>query len=148
MTLREVAEKFVELSTWIRELSSPQIANSEDAASYREELLTNFRRIGDIAQIKTGLLNDYLMPALDSNRLLTEEEVVVLRDLRENLMDAYVMDNMDAPTIYRVARRKSRDRKVALRRFPRLQGYSTAWRSRRRTAASVRSRLARALSQG
>ena len=109
VTLREVAEKFVELSTWIRELSSPQIANSEDAASYREELLTNFRRIGDIAQIKTGLLNDYLMPVLDSDRLLTEEEVVVLRDLRENLMDAYVMDNMDAPTIYRVARRLCED---------------------------------------
>ena len=109
MTLEEAAEKYVELSTWIRELSSPQIANVEDAESYREEVLTNFRRIGDIAQVKTGLLEDYLNPVLESDHLLTEEEVSALRSLRENLLDAYAMDNMDTPFIYQVALRLCED---------------------------------------
>ena len=109
LTLAEAAEKYVELSTWIRELSAPRIANVEDAAAYREEILTNYRRIGDIAQIKTGLLDDYLKPVLDSDRLLTEDEVEVLRGLREELLDAYSMDNLDIPFIYQVARRLCED---------------------------------------
>ncbi len=109
MTLREAAEQYVELSTLIRELSSPQIVNVDDAASYREETLANFRRIGDIAQIKTRLLEDHLKPVLDSDRLLTDEELSVLRGLRENLLDAYAMDNMDTPFVYQVARRLCED---------------------------------------
>ena len=109
VTFREAAEKYVELSTWIRELSSPQVANVDDAEAYREEVLTNFSRIGDVAQIKTRLLEEHLKPVLDSDRLLTEDEVTVLRDLRENLLDAYAMDNMDTPFVYRVARRLCED---------------------------------------
>lgn len=109
MTLREVAEKIIELSTWIRELSSPEVTNIEDAATYREKLLTNYRRIGDIAQIKTGLLDEYLVPLLESDHLLNEEELSALHYLRANLLDAYVMDNIDTPFIYKVAHRLCED---------------------------------------
>ena len=81
MTLREAANKFVELTTWIRELSTPRITEIDDAEAYRENLLVNFRRIGDIAQINVGLMNDYLKPVLDSDRLLTDEELSVLQEL-------------------------------------------------------------------
>ena len=109
MTLREVAEKLVELSTWIRELSSPRITDIDDAATYREVLLTNYRRIGDIAQIKTHLLDEYLVPLLESDHLLNEEELSALQYLRANLLDAYVMDNIDTPFVYKVAQRLCED---------------------------------------
>lgn len=121
MLLREAAEKYVDLSTWIRQLSSPQIANVDNAASYREEFLTHFRMIRDIAQVKTDLLEVYLRPVLDSDRFLTDEELSVLRYLRGSLLDAYVMDNMDTPFIYRVTRRlledaeRKHDKKAILR---------------------------------
>jgi len=37
MTLREAADKFVEITTWIRELSSPQITDISSAEEYREK---------------------------------------------------------------------------------------------------------------
>ena len=109
VTLTEVAEKLVELSTWIRELSSPRITDIADAATYREELLTNYRRIGDIAQLKTGLLKEYLVPVLESDHLLNEEELSALHYLKANLLDAYVIDNVDTPFIYKVAHRLCED---------------------------------------
>ena len=121
LLLREAAEKYVELSTWIRELSSPQIVNIYDATSYRKEYLTHFRIIRSIAQVKTDLMEVYLRPVLESDYLLSEEELSVLRYLRGSLLDAYVMDNMDTPFIYRVARRlledaeRKQDKKAVLR---------------------------------
>ena len=109
MTLKEAADKFVELTTWIRELSSPQLTNTDTAETYRNKLLVNFRRIGDIAQINAGLLNDYIMPVLDSTRLLTDEEISVLQELKEQLLDAYSMDNLDIPFLHHVAKRMCDD---------------------------------------
>jgi len=109
MTLREAANKFVELTTWIRELSTPRITEIDDAEAYRENLLVNFRRIGDIAQINTGLMNDYLKPVLESDRLLTDEELSVLQELKEKLLDAYTMDNLDIPFLHHVALRMCED---------------------------------------
>lgn len=109
MTLREAANKFVELTTWIRELSTPRITESVDEEAYRENLLINFRRIGDIAQINTSLMNDYLKPVLESDRLLTDEELSVLQELKDKLLDAYTMDNLDIPFLYHVALRMYED---------------------------------------
>ena len=109
MTLREAANKFVELTTWIRELSTPRITELDDEEAYRENLLVNFRRIGDIAQINAGLMNDYLKPVLESDRLLTEEEISVLQELKDHLLDAYTMDNLDIPFLHHVALRMCED---------------------------------------
>ena len=82
MTLRDAVNKIVELTIWIRELSSPQLTHIDNAEAYREKLLINFRRIGEIAPISTGLLKDYLMPVLESTRLLTDEEISALQEMK------------------------------------------------------------------
>ena len=109
MSLRDASDKFVELTVWIRELSSPQLTYINNAESYREKLLINFRRIGDLAHISTGLLDESLAPLLRSTRLLTDEEVAALQGLKEKLMDTYVMDTLDPPFLYRVALRLLED---------------------------------------
>ena len=109
MTLKEAAEKFVDLTIWIRELSSPQLTDIEDAEAYRKKLLLNFRRIGEIAQINAGLMNDHLTPLLDSTHLLTEEEVQVLQGLENKLLDPYTNDALDIPFLYLVALRLLED---------------------------------------
>lgn len=109
MTLREAADKFVEITTWIRELSSPQITDISSAEEYREKLMVNFRRIGDISSINAHLLREYLLPILESSRPLSDEEISVLQDLKDKLMDAYAMDNLDVPFLYRVTLRLHKD---------------------------------------
>ena len=109
MTFREAANKFVELTTWIRELSTPRITEIDDEEAYRENLLVNFRRISDIAQVNADLMNNHLKPVLDSDRLLTDEELSVLQELKEKLLDAYTMDNLDIPFLHQVALRMYED---------------------------------------
>ena len=109
MTLRDAVNKIVELTIWIRELSSPQLTHIDNAEAYREKLLINFRRIGEIAPISTGLLKDYLMPVLESTRLLTDEEISALQEMKEKLMNAYTMDNLDIPLLNMVSLRLCED---------------------------------------
>ena len=109
MTLREAANKIVQLTIWIRELSSPQLAQIDNPEAYREKLLINFRRIGEIAPICAGLLKDHLMPVLESTRLLSDEEISVLQEMKERLLDAYAMDNLDIPLLNLVALRLCED---------------------------------------
>ena len=103
MDLREAANRFVDLTVWIRELSSPRLTNISDEEAYREMLLVNFRRIGEIAGINNGLLSDTIIPVLQSTRLLTEEEIAVLLEMKDKLLDAYTMDNLDVPFLSLVA---------------------------------------------
>ena len=109
MTLREAAQKFVDYTIWIRELSSPQIIGVDNEESYREKLMVNFNRIGDIAQINSILMNDYLKPVLESDRLLTDEEISVLQELKDRMLNAYTMDNLDVPFLQHVALRLCED---------------------------------------
>ena len=109
MTLREAAQRFVDYTIWIRELSSPQIIGVDNEESYREKLMVNFNRIGDIAQINSILMNDYLKPILDSDRLLTEEEISVLQEIKDKMLNAYTMDNLDVPFLQNVALRLCED---------------------------------------
>lgn len=71
--------------------------------------MVNFRRIGEVAQINERLLKDYLLPVLNDTRLLTEEEISALQEMKENLLDAYHMDNLDAPFLYQVVLRLCED---------------------------------------
>ena len=105
MTFREAADRFVELTVWIRELSSPQLTNINDEEAYREKLLINFRRIGEIAGINNSLLSEELMPVLEGTRPLSEEEIAVLLEVGDKLLDAYAMDNLDVPFLNLIATR-------------------------------------------
>ena len=109
MTLKEAAEKFVELTIWIREMSSPQLTGIDDAEEYRKKLLRNFRRIGEIAQINSALMDDYLSPVLESTRLLTEEEVDALLYFKDKLINPYKNETLDIPLLFRVAQRLYED---------------------------------------
>lgn len=105
MTLKEAVKKFVEYSLWIRELSAPQLKDVESADAYREKLIRSFMRIGDIAKLNEEAVSSCLMPVLESRRLLSEEEVDALLYLKEQLLDAYRMDNLDIPVLHLVTQR-------------------------------------------
>ena len=109
MTLKEAAEKFVEYSVWIRELSAPQLGEVKSAEEYREKLVLNFMRIGDIARLNGEAISSCLAPVLQSQRLLSEDEVEALLYLKEQLLDAYQMDNLDIPVLYLVTQRLYED---------------------------------------
>lgn len=109
MTLKEAAEKFVEYSVWIRELSAPQLGEVKSAEEYREKLVLNFMRIGDIAKLNGEAITSCLKPVLESQRLLSEDEVAALLYLKEQLLDAYQMDNLDIPVLYLVTQRLYED---------------------------------------
>lgn len=109
MTLKEAANKIVELTIWIRELSSPQLTHIDNAEAYRDKLMLNFRRIGEIASLCSDILKEHLTPVLESSYLLSDEEISALQELKEKLMDAYVTETLDIPLLNMVALRLCED---------------------------------------
>lgn len=98
-------QRYVKLTTWIRELSTPKIKGTSTAEDYREDLLRSFMRIGELAKINQNILNEHLYPLLDPNKDLTEEEMQTMREFCDVLMDPIAMENLDLPMIFVQAER-------------------------------------------
>ena len=87
---------YIELTTWIRELSSPKIDNTESAEEYRINLIRSFNHIGELAKVNQNILDEYFYPLMHKTSL-NEEEIQLLRDFSEHLLDATSMENIDLP---------------------------------------------------
>lgn len=109
MDMTAELQRYVELTGWIRELSSPRREEVESAEEYRAILLRNFSRIGELARINGEILKTCIYPLLKEDQLLTKEQIAALRAFYGMLMDAYRLHNLDEPLLYKVAKRLLED---------------------------------------
>ena len=101
--------RYFEQTEEIRRLSAPHIRDIDGADSYRETLLENYRRIGELAKDNAVILSSYFYPMLETERKLTSEEIRIMRFFSSTLNNASNLINMDIPLIYRQAKRLLED---------------------------------------
>lgn len=101
--------RYVEIMTWIKELSSPSIETLENADAYRLTMLCNFMRIGELSRINAEILDTYYFPDILSNELLSDEMVESFRHFSCELVNAFSLKNVDLPMAYVQAMRLLRD---------------------------------------
>ena len=102
---KEQLERYIRQTIEVRDLSTPQLSAINCAEDYRHTLIRNFIRIGEIARDNNQILKKYWFPLIWKKNPLTEEETALLNDFRKNLLDAYNMQNMDLPLMYRQNKR-------------------------------------------
>ncbi|MBR5970280.1 MAG: HD domain-containing protein [Lachnospiraceae bacterium] len=107
--MRRELTRYADLTVWIRELSAPKLRTVDSAEDYRKKLLRNFSRIGELARINAGILDTYVFPLLKDDRLLTRQEIDDLLYFCDRLQDAYRMENIDVPILFKVAERLLQD---------------------------------------
>ena len=66
MDVAQELTRYVELTSWIKELSSPGLKDVDSAEDYRKILLRNFSRIGELARINAEILDAYILPILQA----------------------------------------------------------------------------------
>lgn len=92
--------RYVETTSWIRELSAPQLTGVKSAEDYRVNLLHNFTRIGELARANSRILNVSYYPLIKSEDPLTEGDIQAIRMFSGMLFEAYTQDYMDLPMLY------------------------------------------------
>lgn len=100
---------YVELTNQIRALSSPQVEEIDGEEDYRETLLENFVRIGELARANGRILENYFTPLMDDNRALDGRDVVNLRDFGRAILDARSAESLDQMMVFLQAQRLVQD---------------------------------------
>ena len=103
LTLPEALHKYVDLTMWIREMSTPRLDEVPNAEEYRGLLLHSFLRIGELARRNTEILETYLFPLLNKEAL-AKEEIDVLYGFLAEMLDDRKMENLDLPLILRITK--------------------------------------------
>ncbi|MBQ6966940.1 MAG: hypothetical protein IJP84_03450 [Lachnospiraceae bacterium] len=93
----------------IRQLSTPSLEGVKDSSSYSRLLRENFVRIGVLAAENRTILDKELFPLINSDRLLTEEEIESLTVFVEKLIDAENAENLDLPLAFLLSERLVKD---------------------------------------
>ena len=93
--IQEDLDRYAELTEWIRELSAPQVAGIRDGASYRTHFVRNYARIRELGRSSRAVISAHIMPLLEKEGRLTEEEREVLLYLSDHLLDAVTMESVD-----------------------------------------------------
>ena len=97
MSRAEDFNRYAELCEWIRELSAPQIEGIPSPAEFRKRFERSFARINELIRTCKHILDASLFPLLNTDRLLTAEEVDDLLLLMEKLVDATNLECVDVP---------------------------------------------------
>ena len=100
---------YVDLTNRIKELSSPQVDAIDGEEDYRETLLENFVRIGELARANGRILENYFLPLMDEGRALNGREVTNLRAFGEAILDGRNAENLDQMVVFMQARRLVQD---------------------------------------
>ena len=105
-------DRYIELTTWIRELSSPMIEDSKSAEEYRVDLLKSFNRIGELAKINQSILDEHFFSIVSSGDSLTAKEIEVLNTFRDALIDPVKLENIDLPILFVQTEKLIEDSKI------------------------------------
>ena len=93
-------DRYIELTKWIRELSSPDIEETENAETYRQDLLRSFNRIGELSHINQTILNENYYPLIFSEDAIMDETCDLLMNFRDLLIDPISLESVDFPLLY------------------------------------------------
>ena len=93
--LPEELKRYVVLTKWIRELTTPALDEIESADRFRAIMARNFARIGELSRINTAILKDHYFPLLEKEQLRSEENRECIRQFAASLVDPYTLDNLD-----------------------------------------------------
>ncbi|MBO5564545.1 MAG: HD domain-containing protein [Lachnospiraceae bacterium] len=105
MDRNESLQLYIDQTLDIRELSSPQVQDMQDAEEYRLALLRNFTKIGRIGQENNEILRTHWLPLMHSQDPLANEDKEALDAFSHSLLDAYQAENIDLPMRYRQTKR-------------------------------------------
>ena len=100
MRKKTALHRFIELTDTIRDLSNPQIRDIQNADDYSLELQKNFRQIGGLSKENNRLLEEHYDPMINSDGLLTPEEVEEAWAFSEELGNAFSVNWIDAVIVY------------------------------------------------
>ena len=93
---RKSFQKYADTMREIRRLSAPSLTDIASADDYSRVLRANFNRIGELAEEDRKVIREVLMPILDRNDPLTEDQRNALEELAEMLVDADYGEEIDA----------------------------------------------------
>ena len=93
-------EEYVSNAKECLNLTSPQLDEIADGEEYRLYLQESFRRIGELGEASSIILEKNLFPILAEDYRLTEEDVDDLKQFSTLLADMIVMENTDPILIY------------------------------------------------
>ncbi|MBQ6441714.1 MAG: HD domain-containing protein [Lachnospiraceae bacterium] len=93
---KEPFQNYIKRMTDIRILSSPVMKDADGADSYSRRLKENFQRIGHLARENREMLDKVIFPLTDSKDLLTEEEIVLIREFNDSLVNYMAVENLDS----------------------------------------------------
>lgn len=93
--IKEAMTSYAERLRMVRKLSAPSLEEVESADDYSRLLLHNFRKIGELAGENAEVLNKILMPFLQGEEALSEEDASELDSLNELLLGESRTDVLD-----------------------------------------------------
>ena len=93
--LKEAMTSYAERLRMVRKLSAPSLEEVASADDYSRLLLHNFRKIGELAGENAEVLNKILMPFIQGEETLSEDEASELDTLNELLIDPNYSDILD-----------------------------------------------------
>ena len=67
-------KEYVERMKEIRLLSTPDLSGVKNADEYSDYLISNFKRIGELARENRKIIDEFVKPILGTERVLDEEE--------------------------------------------------------------------------
>ena len=92
--------RYIENTSEIRLLSSPNINEVKDADEYRELLINNFIKIGELSKENCEILEDYYFPLINNEDELDHDTIEIIRTFSRELIDAYKLSFLDIPIAY------------------------------------------------
>ena len=106
---KEALDRYLRQTEEIRKLSVPQIRNIVGPDNYRETLLNNYMRIGELAKDNEEILSRHFFPYLGSADLLSKDRINIMRRFSYALNNAFDINHMDSPLAYQQSFRLLRE---------------------------------------
>lgn len=93
--MRQEFMDYVDRMKKVRSLSTPSLDSIAGAEDYSKVLLENFKQIGCLATENRETVKTILLPILESDRPLSDEEAEELSELNEQLFDMVNLEEID-----------------------------------------------------
>ncbi len=107
--LDQVFNRYIQLSSKIRVLSSPNVEKIKSGTQYQQQLHKNFEKIRELSEEKNYIYKAYFNKILNKKGLLTKTEATALKSFSKSLFNAKKMEDVDIPLCYQITEKQLDD---------------------------------------